>query len=225
MLATIVALLIVPLTMTRLSPGRLAVPIAMLCLSGALAMAYVPDTIVERLATTATEVEDQALRGRFKLWKAGLSAFAAEARFRATAPPASSPRSARSWVSYARWRTTLSSPCWWSRGWSGCRSTRLCSLPCSAAVRRPPPLERRFGLVLLATLVRDDAPAHLGGPQGCLVRFGGAPWGSPRPRSPGPRTARAVPHPGRRRSRRVCPGASAAAHGAPARDAIGTPRV
>lgn len=75
MLATIVALLIVPLTMTKLSPGRLAAAIGVLGLSGALAVAYVPQTIVQRLATTGAEVETLSLGGRFTLWKAGVHAF------------------------------------------------------------------------------------------------------------------------------------------------------
>lgn len=75
MLTTVVALLIVPLSMTRLTPGRLATAIAMLGLSGALAVAYVPDKVVARLATTQTDVEDLRFGGRFKLWVAGLRAF------------------------------------------------------------------------------------------------------------------------------------------------------
>ena len=75
MLACIVALMIVPLTMT-LSPGRLATAVCMLVLSGALAIAYVPENIVQRLATTGTEVQDARFGGRFKLWVAGFRAFA-----------------------------------------------------------------------------------------------------------------------------------------------------
>lgn len=76
LLAAMVGLLIVPLTMTRLSPGRLATAVAMLVLSGAVAVAYVPDTIVQRLATTGTSVENLSLGGRFEIWKAGIHAFA-----------------------------------------------------------------------------------------------------------------------------------------------------
>lgn len=76
MLATMVALLIVPLSMTRLSPGRLAASIGVLGLSGALAVVYVPEKIVQRLATTGTEVEDLSLGGRFRIWEAGVDAFA-----------------------------------------------------------------------------------------------------------------------------------------------------
>ncbi len=75
MLATTVALLIVPLSMTTLSPGRLATAIAMLGLAGALAVAYTPETLIERLATTRTELEGGRVGGRGKLWKAGLAVF------------------------------------------------------------------------------------------------------------------------------------------------------
>ena len=74
MVAATVALMIVPLTMTKLSPGRLIAAVAMLTVSGALAAVYIPDRIVQRLATTGTEVEDLSLGGRFKLWEAGFKA-------------------------------------------------------------------------------------------------------------------------------------------------------
>ena len=76
MVAATVALMIVPLTMTKLSPGRLIAAVAMLTVSGALAAVYIPDRIVQRLATTGTEVEDLSLGGRFKLWEAGFKALA-----------------------------------------------------------------------------------------------------------------------------------------------------
>ncbi|HEX3236557.1 MAG TPA: O-antigen ligase family protein [Gemmatimonadales bacterium] len=75
MLATMVALMIVPLTMTHLTAGRLVSAIAMLLITGSLAVAYVPTKIVNRLATTGEQVEDLSLGGRFKLWKAGMTAF------------------------------------------------------------------------------------------------------------------------------------------------------
>jgi O-antigen ligase len=75
MVASVVALMIVPLSMTNLSPGRLAAGIAMLALSGFLAVTYVPETIVERLASTGQTVEDRSLGGRFRLWVVGTEAF------------------------------------------------------------------------------------------------------------------------------------------------------
>jgi O-antigen ligase len=76
MLTTIVALLIVPLTMTRLSPVRRGIAIALLWISGAIAVTYVPQTLMERLASTTAEVEGGRLGGRWKIWQAGLKAFA-----------------------------------------------------------------------------------------------------------------------------------------------------
>lgn len=75
MIVAIVGLLFVPLAMTRLTPGRLAAAIATLGLAGSLAVVYIPDRIVERLATTATEVQDLRVGGRFKLWVGGMKAF------------------------------------------------------------------------------------------------------------------------------------------------------
>jgi O-antigen ligase len=76
MIAATVALLIVPLAMTRLSPGRLISAMVMLVAAGALAVAYVPETTIERLATIGTEVEGGRIGGRAKLWRAGLEAHA-----------------------------------------------------------------------------------------------------------------------------------------------------
>jgi O-antigen ligase len=75
LVASLVALMIVPLSMTNLSPGKLAAGISMLAVSGFLAATYVPETIVERLATTGQTVEDRSLGGRFRLWVVGFEAF------------------------------------------------------------------------------------------------------------------------------------------------------
>ena len=75
MLATTVALMVVPFCMMKLSPGRLATAMLLLGVAGTLAVAYTPKTLVERLATTSTELEGGTLGGRGKIWKAGLEAF------------------------------------------------------------------------------------------------------------------------------------------------------
>ncbi len=75
MVATTVALLTVPLSMTRLSPGRLVTAMLMLAVAGALAVVYVPETIVQRLFTIGSELEGGRIGGRGKLWEAGLEAF------------------------------------------------------------------------------------------------------------------------------------------------------
>ncbi|HJR16058.1 MAG TPA: O-antigen ligase family protein [Gemmatimonadales bacterium] len=77
MLTTMIALLIVPLTLTRLSPLRRGIAIGLLWISGAFALAYVPQTLMERLASTTGEVEEGGIGGRMKIWIAGLRAFTA----------------------------------------------------------------------------------------------------------------------------------------------------
>jgi O-antigen ligase len=75
LVVSVVALMIVPLTMNRLTPGRLATALFLLAGSAGLAMAYVPHTLVQRLSTTGSEVEDARFGHRFKLWVAGFHAF------------------------------------------------------------------------------------------------------------------------------------------------------
>jgi O-antigen ligase len=157
MLATIVALMIVPLTMTRLSPGRLTAAISVLAVAGALAVVYVPEKIVQRLASTGTEVEDLTLGGRFNIWRAGVKAFAQ-----------------RPMTGYGlgSWRTAVSP---WlgpdpqvahnaflsvlvETGIVGLLLYLTMFVAVLLALMRLPTLERRFALVLLATLVVTMMP-------------------------------------------------------------------
>ncbi|HYC31548.1 MAG TPA: O-antigen ligase family protein [Gemmatimonadales bacterium] len=75
MIVSALALTIIPLTLLRLTPGRLVGAIALLGLAAVLAVKYVPETALARLATTTTEIEDARFGGRFKLWVAGLEAY------------------------------------------------------------------------------------------------------------------------------------------------------
>jgi O-antigen ligase len=75
MIATVVALTIVPFTLSRLSPARLVGGIVLLVVSAWLVVTFTPETLVERLATTEHEVEGGRFGGRFKLWAAGLKVF------------------------------------------------------------------------------------------------------------------------------------------------------
>lgn len=75
MIATIAALTIVPFTLSKLSPAKLFAGILLLIVSGWLVVQFTPDTLVERLATTQSEVQDGSFGGRFKLWRAGLQVF------------------------------------------------------------------------------------------------------------------------------------------------------
>jgi O-antigen ligase len=152
MLATMVALLIVPLTMTRLSPGRLAMAITVLAVSGAAAVAYVPTQIIERLATTGTEVEDMSLGGRFGIWKSGVRALTARpltgygtGMWRSAVSPWLGPNpqvAHNSFLSVAV-----------ETGLVGLFLYLAMFFAVFRATRRLPLLERRYALVQLGTLV------------------------------------------------------------------------
>jgi O-antigen ligase len=75
MIVAFVALTVVPLSMTKLTPARMAAALATLTLTGVLAAVYVPENVVERLASTQSDVQSLSFGGRFNLWVAGLHAF------------------------------------------------------------------------------------------------------------------------------------------------------
>lgn len=150
MLACMVALLIIPLTMT-LSPGRLTAAIALLGLSGALAVAYVPDTTVQRLATTGSSVQDVNLGGRVRLWVAGMHAFVARpgmgygvGNFRKAITPELGEQAQLAHNSFISVLV--------EEGLVGLLFFMAMLLSVFFSVRRLTGIERRFGLVLLATL-------------------------------------------------------------------------
>ncbi len=207
MLAGLTALLIVPLAMT-LSPGRLATAIVMLLVSGALAMAYVPDKIVQRLATTGLEVEDLSLGGRFKLWKAGIYAFGEKpvtgvgtSGFKTAVDPL---LGSATQVAHNSFVSVLV-----EQGVVGFALYMTMFIAVFVAVLDLPRLERRFALVLLATLLvammpltwEDRKPVWivlamlLGFAQAYVAESGGAAWGA--------RSRRAAPVPAPRRAHRA----------------------
>jgi O-antigen ligase len=143
--------------MTKLSPGRLAAAIGVLGLSGALAVAYVPEKIVQRLATTGTEVEDLRLGGRFTLWRAGVKAFAhrpltgyGSGGWRTAVSPWLGPNPQ---VAHNSFLSVLV-----EEGMVGLLLYLMLFVAVFLAVRDLPSLERRFALVLLATLVVAMSP-------------------------------------------------------------------
>jgi O-antigen ligase len=151
MLATMVALLVIPLTMTRLSPGRLATAIAILCISGTLAVAYIPETVVQRLATTGSDVQEGNIGGRFKLWVAGGKAFARRpmlgygtSGFRTAIKPY---LPTRAQVAHNSYLSVLV-----ENGIVGFLLFALMFFAVFRAVLGLPSLDRRFALVLMATL-------------------------------------------------------------------------
>jgi O-antigen ligase len=151
MIVSMVALLIVPLGMTNLSPGKLVSAIAMLAISGALAVNYVPQTVVERLATTTESVQDLSLGGRFRLWKAGMHAFLEKpvmgygtSAFRQAVTPELGPLTQ---VAHNSYISVLV-----EQGAVGLLLYLSMLATVFFAIMYLPRLERRFALVLLATL-------------------------------------------------------------------------
>jgi O-antigen ligase len=152
MVATIVALMIVPLTMVRLSKARRAVAIFVLVLSGALAIIYVPDTVVQRLATTTSEFQgDVSIGGRFKLWRAGLYAFLDQPVIGygpGSFKPVVMPQLGRlAQVAHNSYISVLV-----EQGLVGFVLYGLMLVTVWLAIMRLPILERRFAMVLMATL-------------------------------------------------------------------------
>ena len=156
LLTLMVALLVIPLTMT-LSTGRLTAAIALLALSGALTVAYVPEAVVERLGTTGAEVEDASFGGRFKLWVAGVHAFSRRpimgygvAGFIPAVTPELGPMAL---VAHNSFLSVVV-----EEGLIGLMFFLLMLLSVFQAIIRLPHLERRFALVLFATLVTAMMP-------------------------------------------------------------------
>ena len=77
-LAAFTGLLIIPALTTRLSPGRIAMAGITLLASAALALAYVPEATLQRIGSTRAEVEEGTMNGRLRIWKAGVEALIQE---------------------------------------------------------------------------------------------------------------------------------------------------
>jgi O-antigen ligase len=150
MVAGLVGLMIVPFTMTRLSPGRLAAAVLILGVSGAVAVAYTPDIIIQRLASTRGSIEGGTMGGRTTIWMAGARAFiqrpitgyGAGSFAPAIRPILGYPR-----VSHNSYLTVLV-----EQGLVGFLLYVGMFFAVLVAALRLPVLERRFALILLATL-------------------------------------------------------------------------
>jgi O-antigen ligase len=156
MLDCMVSLLIIPMTVS-LSPKRLAMSAAMVGLSGALAIAYVPEQLVQRLASTGTEVEDARFGGRFKLWVAGVHAFAQRplmgygvSSYKTAITPE---LGSAAQVAHDSFLSVLV-----EEGLVGLMLYLLMFLSVYLAILRLPHFPRRFALVLFATLLTAMLP-------------------------------------------------------------------
>jgi O-antigen ligase len=157
MIVAFVSLAIVPLSMTRLTPGRLATAMATLALTGALAAVYVPDKVVARLATTQNEVESASFGGRFKLWVAGMEAFTQKPLMGygtgGFVGAIYSKLGDQSLVAHNSYISVLV-----EEGIIGFLCYAVMLLSVVAAVRKLPNLERRFARVLLGALFLAMSP-------------------------------------------------------------------
>ena len=156
LIAGMIGLLIVPLTMVRLSPAKLATVILLLALSGGLAATYVPDRIVQRLASTRESVGARTLGGRAEIWRAGLQAFAhrpltgyGTGAFRTAAFP---------WLGEMRSAHNSFISVLVEQGIVGFILYSAMFVIVFRAILTLPLLERRFALVLFATLVVTMLP-------------------------------------------------------------------
>jgi O-antigen ligase len=196
MLAAMTGLMVVPFTMTRLSPGRLVMAIAFLGLSTTLAIAYVPRTALERLASTGTEMQEGSYGGRFKIWGAGVQAFTAQpivghgvGSYPIVVAPILGPGHPH--ASHNSMLTILV-----EQGLVGFAMYATMFGSVALAVLRLPLVDRRFGLILLAATIIAMLPLGWEDSKSvwfvlaALLGLARAPLGA---RAPAPTPGRAVP--------------------------------
>ena len=76
LVASVVALLVIPFTFSKLSSAKIVAVCVLLAASGGLGIAFIPTTTLQRLGTTSTEAGVGTLNGRLLIWKAGVEALA-----------------------------------------------------------------------------------------------------------------------------------------------------
>jgi O-antigen ligase len=151
MIASTMALLFVPLSITRLTPGRLLTSFTMLVAAGVLAVVYVPDTSIQRLASAGTEIEAARFGGRAKIWRAGLKVLPANpilgagvGSFKTAVTPVLGPTPQAAHNSYLSVLV--------EQGIVGFTFFMLMLVAPVPSVLKLPTLERRLCLVLMGTL-------------------------------------------------------------------------
>ena len=144
LIASIMALLIVPVSMTQLSPGRIAGGILLVFISGAAAVTFIPDTSWNRFATTRQEVIGGNMNSRLVVWKMGLQAFSKK-------PLLGYGTSGFNWAvrsqSHNSYLAVLV-----EQGIIGFAMYAAMFIAVFIKIMRMPTMERRFALVLMATL-------------------------------------------------------------------------
>jgi O-antigen ligase len=144
LIASIIALLIVPMTMSQLSPGKIAAAIILLFASGAVAVAYIPATSWQRFATTRTQVESGTMNSRVTIWREGFKAFA-------KAPILGYGTSSFNWTVHSQAHNSYLAVLV-EQGLVGFVLFALIFIAVLTKVLKMPKMERRFALVLFATV-------------------------------------------------------------------------
>ncbi len=150
LIATIVALSVIPWTLTRMRPGVKIAVVVMVLVAGGLAAWFVPKSSFERLSTTTTEISEGTLTGRIAIWRSGILAVPARP-MHGYGPAGWYPAAGRVAASIRGSHNT-----WLSILVEGGAVGLLLYLSIFVALlrrlRRLPTFERRIGLTLLATL-------------------------------------------------------------------------
>jgi O-antigen ligase len=144
LLASIVALLIVPLSVTQLSRAKITGAILLLVVSGVIAVSFIPKTSWDRFGTTKSEVEGGTLNDRLFIWKAALRAFSHQ-------PIMGYGTTGFNWTVHSQSHNSYLSVLI-ENGIVGLALFLAMFFTVFVKLLNLPPLERRFSLVLLATL-------------------------------------------------------------------------
>jgi O-antigen ligase len=144
LIASIMALLIVPVTMSQLSPGKLAAAVILIFASGAAAIAYIPETSWQRFATTRTQVESGTMNSRVTIWKEGFKAFSKK-------PILGYGTSSFNWTVHSQAHNSYLAVLV-EQGLVGFMFFGLILVAVFTKILKMPKMERRFGLVLFATM-------------------------------------------------------------------------
>jgi hypothetical protein len=144
LLASLVALLIVPLSVTQLSRAKITTAAVLLVVSGVILVAYIPTTSWQRLGTTKAEVEGGTLNDRLFIWKAAMRAFSHQ-------PVMGYGTSGFNWTVHSQPHNAYLAVLV-ENGFIGFVLYMSMFFAVFVKLLNLPPLERRFTLVLLATL-------------------------------------------------------------------------
>ena len=144
LIASIVALTLVPLSVTQLSRAKFTAAVLLLVASGVIAVAYIPATSWQRFGTTKSEVEGGTLNDRLFIWKAAVRAFSHQ-------PMMGYGTSGFNWTVHSQPHNAYLAVLI-ENGFVGFVLYMSMFFAVFVKLLRLPPLERRFTLVLLATL-------------------------------------------------------------------------